>query len=662
MNFDPVAAFLQEAEELIAEIEQSALALEANEAPAEAINALFRAFHTIQGSGAMAGLDHVAHFTHGVENLLDRVRGGSVPYSEQLVEVILKATDHVRLLLAVEQGGAPVPSGAGEALTAKIAELGSSAPPPAVEPAAPAGAVVAEGPEQIWRICFHPHPAMLSNGANAVALLNELRRLGSCEVIAHTDGVPALDAMQPDVCYLWWTISVGTAADENAIRDVFIFVEDGASLEIERAAGTPRAATETKAAPESPHRKPAVKEATVRVPAEKLDRLVNLVGELVMNHSCLAQAARQTSAPEFINPVQVLERLVAQLRDDVLGIRMLPIGSLFGRFRRVVHDLSAELGKEAELVTEGEETELDKSVLDQLGDPLVHCLRNSLDHGVEPAAERVAKGKPPRATIRLTAEHTGSNVVIGIEDDGRGINRTAVRARAVENHLIAPDAALSDEDILNLIARPGFSTAHEITSVSGRGVGMDVVRRQIDSLRGSIALSSTEGKGTRVSITLPLTLAIIEGLLVEVGGDQFIMPMAAVTENVELTAEEKDRFAARRAIAVRGQLMPWIDLRELFHIGGKPPRVEKMVIVQHGGDRAGLLVDRVVGTHQTVLQSLGRFFKNTQVVSGASIMGDGRVALIVDVAAIVRSLDRRCRAPEGSTPAAGNQEIRKEER
>jgi two-component system chemotaxis sensor kinase CheA len=387
------------------------------------------------------------------------------------------------------------------------------------------------------------------------------------------------------------------------------------------------------------------------VPSNRLDRLVNLVGELVMNQSRLAQAASQSGAPEFANPVQELERLVAELRDNVLGIRMLPIGSLFSRFSRLVHDLSTELGKEADLVTEGSETELDKSILDQLGEPLVHCLRNCLDHGIETPDRRVAIGKPRRATIRLSAVHTGSDVVVGIEDDGRGIDRAAVRAKAVERQLIAADSHLSDKEIFNLILMPGFSTAREVTKVSGRGVGMDAVKRQIDALRGRLNLASQDGKGTRVSITLPLTLAIIEGLLVQIGSDQFIVPMSSVTENVELQSAQRAAKNGRNLISVRGDLVPYIDLRRIFRIAGDVPAIEKVVIVQHEDSRVGLVVDRVVGTHQTVIQSLGKFFKQIDVVSGATIMGDGRVALILDIAAAVRQADRECQ--ETSAAARG---------
>jgi len=624
--YNPIPTFLQEAEELIADIEQSALGLTSEPDPAETVNRLFRDFHTIKGSSAMCGLDAVAGFTHHVESLLDRARNGAIPVSGQLADVVLKSADQIKALLAASQGGASTSTESLAALAGAIANFETEKPA-----------------ERAWSVRFHPDRSLLANGGNPLTLLRDLRKLGRCEVRAHTGEVPALDGIQPDACYLWWEITLHTAADENAIRDVFIFVEDGSRLEIVPAGSVPAPEKRPEPAPESRER--IAVQATVRVPAERLDRLVRLVGEFVMNHSSLSQAAAQTGAAEFANPVQVLERLVAELRDTVLGIRMLPIDTLFGRFRRLVHDLSAELGKEAELLTEGGETELDKSILDQLGDPLVHCLRNCLDHGIEPAAERAAKGKPARAAIRLSAQHTGSSVVIAIEDDGRGIDREAVRGKAIEKQLVSPNATLTDRDILDLILLPGFSTARQVTNVSGRGVGMDAIKRQIDLLRGSLSLESQEGRGTRVAITLPLTLAIIDGLLVEVGGERLILPMAAVSENVELSRAERERHNGRNLLAVRGKLLPYVDLRSALAIGGSPPAIEKVVIVQHGAYRVGLVVERVLGTHQTVIQSLGHFYKNVEVISGATIMGDGRVALILDVARLIQSADQHHTEP-----------------
>ena len=666
-----VEAFLLESEDLLIQVEDAALSLGTGERTADTVNQLFRAFHTIKGSGGMCGLDAIAGFTHHLENLLVKVREGSVPVTKALIDLVLKSRDHIKILLNAEQGGPQPPAGSADKLIAAIEACANTACASsggvASSVAAGAGSAAQrvaepkEGAENTWRINFRPNPSLLACGGNPLSLLSELADLGHCEVTAHTVDVPALAAIDPEQCYLAWTINLIGACTENSIRDVFIFVESDSKLEIELLSSVP---TEPAAKPEAgwaanipsvskeePHKETAPKEgapkegakdSSVRVPSSRLDRLVNLVGELVINQSRLAQAASQSGAPEFTNPVQELERLLAELRDNVLGIRMLPIGTLFGRFRRLVHDLSAELGKEIDLVTEGAETELDKSILDQLSEPLVHCLRNSLDHGVEPPDVRVAKGKPRRATVRLSAVHTGSDVVVSIQDDGRGIDRHAVRTKAVEKGLISADAVLSDKDIFNLILMPGFSTAKQVTNVSGRGVGMDAVKRQIDSLRGTLTLASEEGKGTRILITLPLTLAIIDGLLVQIGADQFITPMATVMENVELLRSQRAGKNGRNVIAVRGELIPYIDLRASFGIFSEPPPIAKVVIVQHEDQRVGLVVDAVLGTHQTVIQSLGKVFRNVNVVSGATIMGDGRVALILDVAAIVRHANREC--------------------
>lgn len=662
-----IDTFLQEAEDLLAEIDEAALALSEGET-AETINRIFRAFHTIKGSSGMCGLTAVADFTHHIETLLDKVRSGAVATTPELADLVLAGRDQVRAIIAAEQGGEAVPAGSNEKLIEKLqAFAGEEAAPGQVEARnAPRENSLPEqnnSGEKTWDIRFHPYPRLFSCGGNPILLMRDLSALGSCEVVTHSDAVPPLEEIDPGACYLWWSATLSTSADQDAIRDVFMFVEDGSELEIKaRTAGGRSGAdpdtqtvqdagagqsgvaegqSKTSSADEEKSAKAAstktlTKESTVRVPSGRLDRLVNLVGELVMNQSRLTQMMTQIGAPELANPVQEIERLVAELRDDVLGIRMLPIGTLFSRFRRMVHDLAQELGKEVELITDGAETELDKSILDQLGEPLVHLLRNCIDHGIEGAEERVANGKPRHGAIRLNAVHRGANVVVSIEDDGRGINRVVVRAKAVEKQLITNESNLSDKEILNLLLLPGFSTAKKVTNVSGRGVGMDVVKRQIDLLRGSVLIASEEGKGTSVSLTLPLTLAIIEGFLVQVSESRLIFPMFAVTENVELLGSERRCKNGRNVISVRGELIPYIDLRALFEMDGTVPEIEKIVIVEHEEQRVGFVVDRVLGTHQTVLQPLGRFFRNVTVASGATIMGDGGVALILDIASIIR--------------------------
>jgi len=673
-----VDTFLQECEDLLPEIEECALALSGEGESEEIVGRLFRAFHTIKGSGAMVGFDHVASFTHHVETLLDGVREGKVAVSPRIAELVLAAADEIKRLLTVEPGGTPAPSKTRDALVVELEQftavstdtgLAKQTPPPSDESAQKRDQRA--GLMRNWKIVFRPNPDLFQCGGNPYLLIRELGSLGTVDAVALTEDVPPLEDIQPNLCYLGWTITLRTTEDEDAIRDVFVFVEDGAELSVTlmedfQSPGIKELdsivlTANGHGAVSSVNSKPAAnraqdeqgdlasksptktlsKESVVRVPSTRLDRLVNLVGELVMNQSRLMQAASLAGIPELANPVQEMERLVAELRDDVLSIRMLPIGTIFGRFRRLVHDLSTELGKEIDLVTEGAETELDKSILDQLSEPLVHLLRNSIDHGIELADQRVELGKPRRGTIRLCAVHAGSHVVISIEDDGKGIDRQAVRTKAIEKKIISSESILSDSDLLNLILQPGFSTAAKVTSVSGRGVGMDVVKKQIDSLRGSLRVTSEQGKGSKFALSLPLTLAIIEGLIVEIGPDQFIIPMSAITENVELEQAERAQKNGRNVVVVRGELIPYIDLRATFQIEGDPPSIEKVVIVRQGEDRVGLVVDRVLGTHQTVLQSLGRFFRDIDVVSGATIMGDGRVALILDIGSVVRAVNRQ---------------------
>jgi len=386
--------------------------------------------------------------------------------------------------------------------------------------------------------------------------------------------------------------------------------------------------------------KQTTKEASssLRVAAEKLDTLVDLVGELVIVQAQISQIVSERGDPLLTSLAEQLERLSADLRDSTLGIRMLPIGSAFSKFRRLVRDLSAELGKDIELVTRGEETELDKTVLERLGDPLVHLLRNSIDHGIDMPAERKVAGKRPRGLILLEAEHSGSEVLIRITDDGKGMDPEVIRKKAVEKGLITPEADLSEKEILNLIFQPGFSTAAKVTSISGRGVGMDVVHRAIDALRGAIEIQSVKGQGTTITIRLPLTLAIIEGLQVQVGDGFYVIPLSLVEECVELHRDAVDETGRQRIINLRGELVPYIQLRRWFELPGESPDIEQIVITGVEGRRVGIVVDNVIGEHQTVIKSLGRVYRDVEGISGATIKGDGSLALILDVPRLVRSV------------------------
>ncbi|MCE9574266.1 MAG: chemotaxis protein CheA [Deltaproteobacteria bacterium] len=643
-----LTTFIGEVDDLLEKVEASALALESHPDDAERMNELFRAFHTLKGSAGVVGLTSIARFTHHVESALDHVRSGALALSPALVQCVLAAKDHVAALLAAELRGVAVAAGPGDAIIARLAGLTANAADTAtalVFAAVPAAATAPRA-EVDYFIEFRPGPEIASMDVGADAIFDGLRGLGPCERLG---GDPSdAGALAP------WRFQVTTRRDVAEIHDVFIFVASAGELQIDQGmtmfvddepAPAPVAPALPSAAPSgaaasrvAPARSSAAARSTVRVSSERLDQLVKLIGELVITQSRLQQVHSQHAIAELAGPVEAFERLIGDLRDGVLGLRMVPIGTMFGRFHRLVHDLSADLAKDVELVTAGDDTELDKTVIDQLGDALLHILRNSMDHGLEAPGERIAAGKPARGTVRLAAAHEGAHVVITIADDGRGIDATAVRRKAEAQGLIAPDAVLSEQETLALIMRPGLSTSRAVTEVSGRGVGMDVVKRTIESLRGTIAISSRAGAGTTLRLTLPLTLAIIDGLLVEVDSGRFIMPMAAVMENLELTHAERCAHNGRNMIAVRGELVPYVRLRDLFALPDAAAAIECVVVVGVDGARVGLVVDRVVGLHQTVIQPLGMFYRGVEMFSGTTIMGDGRVAMILDLAGTVRRM------------------------
>ena len=647
-GLDPIETFRQEAQELLEQVEQGLLDLARRPGDRALIDTIFRGLHTLKGSGAMFGFDALAAFTHHCETAFDRVRKGEVPASPSLVSAVLAAQDHMRALAE----GAPVVDGAGEALLADLqAAIDGGETAPVAAPAEPG--------LNIFRIRFSLPADALINGARPLPLLDELRDLGEARVRVITDDVPPLDQLVPAECRLAWEVVLTTKHDRDAIDDVFIFVIDEMTLEVEdltvAAVEEPEVVetviTQEEAAPVAANAPAEAGRAasqdtrgksgdTVRVPAERLDELMDRVGELVIAQSRLKQLAASSSDVALRAVAEEIERLAGEMRDTMMVVRMVPIAQLFGRFRRLIHDLERDTGKQIELSTEGETTELDKTVIERLADPLIHLIRNSADHGLEGAEQRAAAGKPTAGKIMLAARQSGAEVVITISDDGRGVDRDRVRAKAEENGLIQPSQVLNDNELLQLIFAPGFSTAAAITNLSGRGVGMDVVKKTIEGLRGSIEISSTPGEGSVVSLRIPLTLAIIDGLLIRVGSGRYVIPLATVEECVELTPIQDLRSAGRSLITLRDELVPFIRLREQFATGTQPDPHQKIVVVSTGQDRVGLVVDQILGDHQTVIKPMSAFHEDVGAFSGATIMGDGGVALILDIAALV-SLGQR---------------------
>lgn len=658
MQGEPAAIFRQEAAELLETLEQALLDLNVRRDDADIVGTIFRALHTIKGSGAMFGFARVAAFVHEFETAFDRVRNGKARVTPDLVTVALEATDHVRGL--IEGGEAGVEAGADDALLARLgAALGGEDIARGAAPVAAAAREAAPPPAaEGWLIRFRPPEDMLRNGGDPRLLLDELAGLGPCRVTAELGAVPPLDMLEALVCSIGWRVELAAPVPREAVEDVFLFIRDEMDLEITplappaaepaQDADTPSGATHdathgatpgeapapASAGEAAPRARPAEK-SQIRVPAERLDSLMNQVGELVTAEARLRQHVERLRDQGLVAVAEEIERLVAGLRDTTMGIRMMPIGTLTGRLRRLVHDLSRELGKPMGFVALGEETELDKTVLEQIADPLVHLIRNAADHGIEAPGARAAAGKPPEGTIRVAARHVGAEVVITVADDGAGLDAARIRAKAVAAGLIAADAAMPVADIHRLIFHPGLSTARQITSVSGRGVGMDVVKRTIEHLRGTIDLGSELGAGTTVTLRLPLTLAIIEGLLVRVGASRFTIPLAAVEECVELPPAGTGASMAHSFISLRGQLIPLISLRASFATREPPDAFQKVVIVSSGDLRVGLVVDQIIGDHQTVIKQLSPLHSGIRTFSGASILGDGTVALILDVMHLV---------------------------
>ena len=643
--------FREEADELLAELELSLLELEQNPADEELVDRVFRAMHTLKGSSAMFGFDDIAAFGHEVETVLDLVRDGRIAVTKELIALTLLARDQIKSMLQATAGDVPSDEPHAEAIVAAYRELlGAETTADLLPTDFPMPKD--SGTEKSYLIQFRPDRGIFKRGLNPVQLLNELREMGPCRVKVHTGDIPSLADIDPELCYLHWDVTLTTSLGVDAIHDVFMFMGEDSSVEIKvihpgEPAGEDPTAEVVMGLPEVPHHVAGQESAggrdsqesraisSIRVAAEKLDQLVNLVGEMVTAQARLSQTAVACNDTGLMALAEEIERLTTGLRDTALNIRMLPIGGTFSRLRRLVHDLSDELGKDVELVTEGEETELDKTVIEQLTDPLVHLIRNSVDHGIELPEIRLAAGKAPRGTIRLAAAHSGDSVLLTFSDDGAGIDRESLRAKGLEKGLIASGSELPDRELLNLIFTPGFSTSAKITNISGRGVGMDVVKKGVDALGGTIGITSRGGEGTTMTVRIPLTLAIVESLLVRIGTDHFVLPLSLVEECIELTRQDVVRAHGRQLVNVRGAIIPYIPLRKRFGIGGARPEIEQIVIAEVDGKRVGFVVDHVIGEHQTVIKSIGRMFRDVQDVSGATILGDGTVALILDVQQLV---------------------------
>ncbi|KPX95155.1 Chemotaxis sensor histidine kinase CheA [Pseudomonas amygdali pv. mori] len=688
--------FIVEARELLQAMEESLLQLESEPGDQDAIGAVFRAAHTIKGSAGLFGLTPIVSFTHIVEDVLDRLREGSVSVDAGLIAVLLKSGDHMlELIDVVASRGQTLQPPALEREAALRQALQVYQVPGNAQPAdeAQAPSVIDEQPaEVLWHISLRFGVDVFRNGMEPLSFLRYLNTLGQMvQVTTVTDSIPALEAWDPESCHLGFEIDFRSSAGHAAINEVFDFVREDCAVEItlmseianhveptgtdlvSQTGQSPAVASgellgDQRAVPRAPAAATAVERPSsaseqknkdgryVRVNADKLDELINLVGELVIASAGASLLARSCDNDPLQEASSTVSGLVEQILDGALHLRMIPIGDTFNRFRRVVRDVSQELGKDIDLIINGAETELDKTVVEKIGDPLMHLLRNSMDHGIESAEARRAAGKPAKGHLSLNAYHDSGSIVIEIADDGAGLNRERILDKAQQRGLVAAGASLTDQEIYNLIFEPGFSTAEAVTNLSGRGVGMDVVKRNITLLRGTVDLDSQPGQGTIVRIRLPLTLAIINGFLVGIDQSTYVIPLDMVQECIEL--DEQNRHLTRDSgyLDLRGEVLPLVYLRDHFNHEGPAARRQNVVVVRYAEHKAGLVVDDLLGEFQTVIKPLGKLFGALRGISGSTILGSGAVALILDIPALLNQIvqmeARSTQAPQSLLPTS----------
>ncbi|MDF4001880.1 chemotaxis protein CheA [Luteibacter sp. PPL552] len=644
-------AFHEESLDGLDAMEQALLALDEGAEDPELINVVFRAAHSIKGGAATFGFNDVAAFTHVAENLMDEVRSGRRPMEKAVVELLLRSGDIIRDMLSLQMAGQPGATAESQALLAELSAMvsGGTAAPVAAKAAAPAEAV--EG----WDIAFRPFDYLLKTGNDPARMFRELEALGPLTTTVDASKLPALADMDPTASYLAYTLRLDAGAKRAAVEGVFDWVDGDCDLAVTpRVAAAPTAApapvapVAASAAPRAVREVAASSEASsVRVGIEKIDMLINLVGELVITQAMLTQFDDGVDASQlemFRHGLAQLGRHTRELQESVMSIRMLPISTVFNRFPRLVRDLAQKLDKKVVLDLRGETTELDKTVLEKIGDPLVHLVRNAIDHGLEGPAKRTAAGKSDTGTLRMEAFHRGGSIVVEVGDDGAGLNREAIVAKAIQRGIIASGEGMSDDAVAELIFEAGFSTAAATTDLSGRGVGMDVVRRNVMDLGGTVSIRSVYGKGTTFTITLPLTLAIIDGLTAAVGSETYIVPLVSIVESVQVKADAvRSVVGGGELFRFRDEWLPIVRLFDVFGCEGERRAIQDgiVIVVEGEGTRIGLFADELIGQQQAVVKSLEANYRRVVGISGATILADGSVALITDIAGLVRLQARR---------------------
>ena len=675
--------FFEESFEGLEVMENGLMELEPGTPDSEVINGVFRAAHSIKGGSGTFGFKDIANFTHVMETLLDEMREGVRDVTEQNSDILLRSVDCLREMLEATQNGDSADQNRvqefQQILERELAsDGGTESPASAQVESQDKNESKNEAENQNWAISFVPQSQLFQTGNDPLAIIRELKELGRLEVTPDFSQVPDFNLLESEDCYLRWSFQVKGDIKREQIDELFAWVEDICDLKIEVPTDSPQQPNHEKLSEEKANNskadlKPAPQRrasdgneagkkdrrvadrrgsqggaSSIRVDTEKIDSLINMVGELVITQSMLGLLGETIEENQQITPQEIeklrdglmqLERNTRELQESVMQVRMMPISFTFSRFPRLVRDLSTQLGKKIELEMSGENTEVDKNIIEKIGDPLVHLVRNSLDHGIEMPDDRSSAGKPETGVIQLNAFHRGGNIVIEIIDDGKGMDKDMLHKKGIEKGLIGEDDILSDKQIFDLIFMAGFSTASEVTDVSGRGVGMDVVRRNIQELGGSVEIDSTPAVGTTMTIRLPLTLAILDGQTIRVGEEHYIVPITSIVESLQIRTDMVNMVGGQgETFKLREEYIPIIRLHKIFGADNSDVELKDglLVVVESDGQRMGLLIDELLGQQQVVIKSLEHNYKKTEGFSGATILGDGTVALIIDMPGIMR--------------------------
>jgi two-component system, chemotaxis family, sensor kinase CheA len=666
--------YITECVELLGDMEERLLSLEEGETDKETLNAIFRCAHSIKGGGGAFGFTRLVEFTHILEYLLDALRESKIDVTQDIVDSLLQSVDVVSQLVKAAQTDTELPAGFEDELKAKLEALSNGGSAPAAKSPKPAKTEVkpAQAEELVfYGITFRPTPNLFLTGNEPLLILSELNRLGELKVECDISNLNSVESLDSEKCYFTWNIELTSSKGIAAVKEAFEFVQDDSLVEIQELGAisignnvqqnttevnnnntiiAPASASAPAENVAKPQQSPAgatppaaaTAATSIRVDTDKIDVLVNLVGELVITQAMIGEQIKGLPTDKFQGLLQGVEELTRHTRDlqeSVMAVRMQPVKTIFSRMPRIVRDLSKQLGKDIRLDVHGENTEIDKTVIEQLSDPLTHMIRNSIDHGVEMPDDRIAKGKPAQGRILLSADSSGGRIILEISDDGNGINRDRVLKKAQEKGLVAPDANISNEEIDNLIFHAGFSTAETVTNVSGRGVGMDVVKRNIADLGGTIELFNQPGYGSKFVVSLPLTLAILDGMIVGVGQEQYIIPINNIIESMRVdNSDLKNVAEGNDVINVRGEFIPIIYMGQIFNIPDFCVKNDKylVVLVESGRHRIGIVVDEIIGQQQVVIKNLEDNADRVVGVSGATILGDGNVSLILDIAQLIK--------------------------